>query len=740
MKLKHLLFLVAVLGYTLSQAQCNINTSNVNQQPILCNGGSANLLLQINGGTAPYTYTFGTIVTNTVVPDSMVWGQTVIDFSSEYGGSWSAVDILNAPNIYPSYGDIGGSWTTETDTMREYIVVGYPATLASKVLVYETYEPGSCDTVYVRAAATGIWHTIYTGTAVLDAPGAVIKSYTIPGSIGAINAVRLAVDGSIATYYEVDAVGLVNTNLIYPAFISGINAGTYTLTIEDNAACTYTASFNFTEPAAITHTQNITICSNQQVVVGFNYYNTPGNYTDILTNVNGCDSTVYTNLTVNPGNATYFSIDTTLCFGQTLTVGSIIHSVSGFYSDTLINAEGCDSIVSVMLKIYSSNTPVVMVKELPTKNIATGGTASADSYYGSNYAADAFDGDTITTGWGSAGNALPAWLEYNYGNGNSKVVKGYSFFCSSDMDGGWGWAGYDPKAWNFQAFNGTNWVNLDTVVDNNPTQNVWNTYYINNNTAYQKYRMYITNSDDGDYAIITELRLLTPDSCTNKVFVAVPNDVAKDTIQSYQWMVNGNVVGSNSDTLFVPTFTLGDEVECMITTNNACATSTMATGSYTIYTGAAVATASLNGVVITAYPAGLSYQWIDCSNNTVIPNETSQTFTAQLNGSYAAIVTSGSCSVDTTACIQILSVGVKNNAATELVSLYPNPNNGSFVVDVATESADVQIVDLLGNQVYAATLKKGKENVTMPNVANGVYLVKVNSNQKQIVQRLIINR
>lgn len=739
MKLKHLLFLIAVFGYTLTQAQCNINTSNVNQSPILCNGGSANLSLLVNGGTAPYTYTFGTIATNTIVPDSMVWGQTIIDFSSEYGGSWSAVDILNAPDIYPSYGDIGGSWTTETDTMREYIVIGYPATLASKVLVYETYEPGSCDTVYVRAAATGIWHTIYTGTAALDAPGAVIKSYAIPGTIGAIDAVRLAVDGSIATYYEVDAVGLVNTSLVYPINMSGINAGTYTLIIEDNAACTYTASFNYTEPAVITHTQNITICSNQQVVVGGNMYNTPGNYTDILTSVNGCDSTVYTNLTVNSGNATYFSIDTVLCFGQTLTVGSIIHNVSGFYSDTLSNAEGCDSIVNVTLKIYSSNIPMVMVKELPNNNIASGGTASADSYYGSNYAADAFDGDFDITGWGNNGNGFPSWLEYNYGVGNSKVVKGYSFYCSSNMNGGWGTPNYDPKAWNFQGFNGTAWVNLDTVVDNNPTQDVWNTYTINNNTAFQKYRMYITSSDDGDYVMITELKLLTTDSCANKLFIAVPNDVAKDTIQSYQWMVNGNMVGTNSDSLNLSTFALGDVVECMVVTNNACATSTMATGSYTINTGAAVATASVNGVVITAYPAGLSYRWIDCSTNTEILNETSQTFTAQSNGNYAAIVTSGSCSIDTTTCIQILSVGVKTNNANDVVKLYPNPNNGSFVIDAANQSAEVQVVDVLGNLVYSTTIKNGKETVIIPNAANGVYFVKVNTNHTQTTHRMVIN-
>lgn len=742
MKIKHLLFSALMLGYSLAKSQCNITVSNVQQAPIICNGGSTSISMQVNGGTAPYSYSVaGASATGTITPDSVIWAQSVLGFSNEYGGSWSAIEVLGAPDIYPNYGDIGGSWTTVTSTVRDYITVSFPSTISSKVFVVENNEPGSCDTVYVRSSATGIWHTIYTGTAYVGPSVATIQSYTIPAFIGAVNAVRLAVDGSMANYYEVDAIGLLSPSPIYPLNFTGVTAGTYTLSITDDAACTFTAQYVFNEPAPITYTQNLTICSNQQVYVGGSMYNTTGNYIDIITSVNGCDSTVYTNLTVNSGSATYFSIDTVLCAGQSLTVGSFVHNTSGYYLDTLVNAVGCDSIVDVTIKVYSTNTPVVMIKEVPTNNIATGGTANASDYYNGNPAADAFDGDFDILGWGNNGNGLPSWLEYDYGTGNSKVIKGYSFYCSSNMTGGWGWNGYDPTAWNFQGYNGTSWVNLDTIVDNNPTQDIWNTYLLNNNTAYQKYRMFITNSNDGDYAIITELKLLVNDSCANKLFVAKANDLAADTVTNYQWMINGSPVGNNSDSLTVNSFNLGDVINCTIVTNNTCATTPTATTSFTVNTGAAVATASVSGLTLTAHPAGAtSYQWYDCTNHVIINGATSQNYTATSNGSYAVIIKSGSCSTDTSSCIVISTVGLKDNVVNAAVRLYPNPNNGTFTLDINNETADVQIIDLLGNTIYTAKHTKGSVTLNLMDVASGVYLIKVNSNNIHTTNRLIINK
>ena len=109
MKIKHLLFSALMLGYSLAKSQCNITVSNVVQTPITCNGGSADLSMQVNGGTAPYSYTVtGAAVTGTITPDSVIWAQSVLGFSNEYGGGWTAAEVLGTPDIYPTYGDIVG--------------------------------------------------------------------------------------------------------------------------------------------------------------------------------------------------------------------------------------------------------------------------------------------------------------------------------------------------------------------------------------------------------------------------------------------------------------------------------------------------------------------------------------------------------------------------------------------------------------------------------------------------------
>jgi Secretion system C-terminal sorting domain/SprB repeat len=84
------------------------------------------------------------------------------------------------------------------------------------------------------------------------------------------------------------------------ANVTGLTAGTWTCTITDANGCTASQSVTITQAAAINNAQNISICAGQTLVIGTNSYATSGIYTDVLAAINGCDSTVTTNLTVNP--------------------------------------------------------------------------------------------------------------------------------------------------------------------------------------------------------------------------------------------------------------------------------------------------------------------------------------------------------------------------------------------------------------------------------------------------------
>ena len=95
--------------------------------------------------------------------------------------------------------------------------------------------------------------------------------------------------------------------------------------------------------------QSFSICDGDSIVVGGNVYNSAGNYIDTLNTINGCDSIVYTNISITPPiiwNQTYL-----ICDGDSIVVGSNIYDTAGVYMDTLNTSNGCDSVVQTYLMI-----------------------------------------------------------------------------------------------------------------------------------------------------------------------------------------------------------------------------------------------------------------------------------------------------------------------------------------------------------------------------------------------------
>ena len=94
---------------------------------------------------------------------------------------------------------------------------------------------------------------------------------------------------------------------------------------------------------------NFTICDGDSVIVGNNVYSNTGSYIDILLNAAGCDSIITTNLTIQ--TPTYQDI--TICDGDSIVIGNSVYNSTGSYSDTIQSSIGCDSIAHTNLTIYS---------------------------------------------------------------------------------------------------------------------------------------------------------------------------------------------------------------------------------------------------------------------------------------------------------------------------------------------------------------------------------------------------
>ncbi len=148
-------------------------------------------------------------------------------------------------------------------------------------------------------------------------------------------------------------------------------------------------------------------------------------------------------------------------------------------------------------------------------------------------------------------------------------------------------------------------------------------------------------------------------------------------------------------------------------------------------------TTSLSGLTISANESSATYQWIDCDNsNQPIAGETNQSFTASANGNYAVIVTQNNCS-DTSACVNISTVGIKDVSKSNTVTIYPNPSNGIYNITGLTINSKIIVYDAIGQIVYTSITTESKETIDISNLPNGVYVIQLNSENGIITKKVI---
>ena len=109
---------------------------------------------------------------------------------------------------------------------------------------------------------------------------------------------------------------------------------------------------------------------------------------------------------------------------------------------------------------------------------------------------------------------------------------------------------------------------------------------------------------------------------------------------------------------------------------------------------------------------------------------------------------------DANGCEGIASVNVQVNACVGLaenilangVSVYPNPNNGTFIVsvNVNVDELTLEMLDLQGRVVFSSienNIQSGfTKQINMENVANGVYMLRVTTNKEQVSLKVAVQK
>ncbi len=267
-----------------------------------------------------------------------------------------------------------------------------------------------------------------------------------------------------------------------------------------------------------------------------------------------------------------------------------------------------------------------------------------------------------------------------------------------------------------------------------------------------------------------------PDICSGTPVTFFSNIVGGGAAPVYTWRKNGVITGTNAATYTDHNLRSGDTIYAVLTSNAACASFTTVQSNKM---GMTVSSEVKPAVSISASPgttitpgqtvifsatsanggANPVYQWM--KNNQPIAGANATSWAANNLEANDLITVMMTSSLPCASPAQVSSdelvihsttTGIpqqlNGNAA---ISLYPNPNTGHFTLEVNSNiSPDgkrvyLNIVNHLGQPIYSTAVipdtKKWSLNVVLgEEVANGIYLIKINGSQWESIKRFELKR
>ena len=153
---------------------------------------------------------------------------------------------------------------------------------------------------------------------------------------------------------------------------------------------------------------------------------------------------------------------------------------------------------------------------------------------------------------------------------------------------------------------------------------------------------------------------------------------------------------------------------------------------------AAQTTACTNGstITLTGSPAGGTYTGTNVSGTIFTPGASAGTFMPTY--AYTSTVTGCSKTATTTIIVSVCTGIDSKIAGLSGIELYPNPNTGIFIIELNNGlNKTIQVTDLTGRIVLEDNTNSDKFNVNINALVNGIYYVKVISNNAVEVFKVI---
>lgn len=449
-----------------------------------------------------------------------------------------------------------------------------------------------------------------------------------------------------------------------------------------------------------TGSTSIVACNGYTSPSGRHHWTTSGSYLDTLQNAAGCDSILTVNLTINSARS---SISPIACINYTSPSGKYVWTQSGSYTDTIARSAGCDSIINIILTIRNIFFQTIRVHACDIYTSPAGHT----------YTSAAVFIDTLTST-----NGCDSLIQVILTMGRSATHQIAANACGSYVSPG-------GKAYT------TSGVYTDSLMRNGCD-------------SILTIQLNIAQHSNSAFAVKSCIQYTAP---SGKI-IAAPG-IITDTI--------ANAAGC--DSIMQITVQLGSPNDIQIT-DTACNRFVSVTGKV-ITTGGIVSDTLINSygcdsiintkVHIENVDEGITvsgnklqsmdvtgaYFWIDCENMSEIPGATARDYLATGNGRYAVKIVRDGCEL-TTPCVEVRGMSV-DEYLLEKLHIYPNPAgdyvNIQFDSNLPLEVDGLYTIDGRKLNVHTtnvdATLR-----LEMPE-AQGVYILHISAVGSPLKVRLL---
>src|SRR5690554_3923879 len=302
-----------------------------------------------------------------------VFANRGLGFSADQGSRNSRTDQTEAFDLPPF---VGSTYSTETITAcgsytwptnnQEYTTSGsYNAYLLNEngcdsiVTLDLTITASETSTITEVACGSYTWSA---NNQTYSNSGVYTETLTTVSGCDSIVTLDLTINNqSVSTTVTEEVCGSYTWSANNQTYTS---SGVYTETLATVEGCDSIVTLDLTiSGQAVSTTVTEEVCGSYTWSANSQTYTTSGVYTETLATIEGCDSVVTLDLTIS-GQAVSTTVTEEVCGSYTWSANNQTYTSSGVYTETLATVEGCDSVVTLDLRMNNQSVSTTVTDEV----------------------------------------------------------------------------------------------------------------------------------------------------------------------------------------------------------------------------------------------------------------------------------------------------------------------------------------------------------------------------------------